>query len=138
MQKYCNLNLGWRFKEGFEEEYITGGKDEEGRLVHVPHTVKEVPYDCFDQTMTCMISTYIRSFQLPDMAGKRALVSFEGVSACYDLYINGHKAGSHKGPCSMALFDRSRGHGFRLSFLPRSPFPQHLYLDDLSYNNGII
>ena len=39
MQKYCNLNLGWRFKEGFEEEYITGGKDEEGRLVHVPHTV---------------------------------------------------------------------------------------------------
>mgnify|MGYP002598981006 FL=1 len=76
MQKYCNLNLGWRFKEGFEEEYITGGKDEEGRLVHVPHTVKEVPYDCFDQTMTCMISTYIRSFQLPDMAGKSALVSF--------------------------------------------------------------
>jgi len=62
MQKYCNLNLGWRFKEGFEEEYITGGKDEEGRLVHVPHTVKEVPYDCFDQTMTCMISTYIPSF----------------------------------------------------------------------------
>ena len=105
MQKYCNLNLGWRFKEGFEEEYITGGKDEEGRLVHVPHTVKEVPYDCFDQTMTCMISTYIRSFQLPDMAGKRALVSFEGVSACYDLYINGHKAGSHKGAYSMALFD---------------------------------
>ena len=67
MQKYCNLNLGWRFKEGFEEEYITGGKDEEGRLVNVPHTVKEVPYDCFDQTMTCMISTYIRSFQLPDI-----------------------------------------------------------------------
>ena len=105
MQKYCNLNLGWRFKEGFKEEYITGGNDEEGRLVNVPHTVKEIPYDCFDQTMTCMVSTYIRSFRLPDMEGKRALVSFEGVSACYDLYINGHKAGSHKGAYSMALFD---------------------------------
>ena len=105
MQKYCNLNLGWRFKEGFKEEYITGGKDEEGHLVNVPHTVKEIPYDCFDQTMTCMISTYIRSFSLPGLEGKRALVSFEGVSACYDLYINGRRAGSHKGAYSMALFD---------------------------------
>lgn len=105
MQKYCNLNLGWRFKEGFEEEYITGGNDEDGRLVNVPHTVKEIPYDCFDQTMTCMISTYIRSFRLPDIKGKRILVSFEGVSACYDLYINGRKAGGHKGAYSMALFD---------------------------------
>ena len=66
---------------------------------------RKIPYDCFDQTMTCMVSTYVKYFQLPSLEGKRVLVSFEGVSAYYDLYVNGKKAGSHKGSYSMALFD---------------------------------
>ncbi|MCD8121375.1 MAG: beta-galactosidase [Clostridiales bacterium] len=104
MHKYASLNVNWMFKEGFEESDLTdtgcGGVP-----VNVPHTVKEIPYDCFDQTMTCMISVYSRSFSLPSLDGKRVLVLFEGVSACYDLYVNGKSVGSHKGAYSMALFD---------------------------------
>jgi len=67
--------------------------------------VKEVPYDCFDQTMTCGLSTYVRQFDLPETLNKRILLLFEGVSACYDLYINGSFAGQHKGAYSSELFD---------------------------------
>lgn len=105
MRNGQSLNLNWKFCQGFQEAYVTEEKEDGFQSVHIPHTVQEIPYDCFDQTMTCMVSTYVKYFQLPSLEGKRVLVSFEGVSAYYDLYVNGKKAGSHKGSYSMALFD---------------------------------
>jgi beta-galactosidase len=47
----------------------------------------------------------VKYFELGDIRGKRILVSFEGVSACFELYVNGKMAGSHKGAYSVSLFD---------------------------------
>ena len=108
MQIAQSLNCNWFFKKGFEEKIVTAPLETEDpgfEKVHVPHTVQMIPYDCFDQYMTCMISTYVKHFSLQDVQGKRVLVSFEGVSAYYDLYCNGALAGSHRGAFSMALFD---------------------------------
>lgn len=99
------LNLNWKFIQGFKNSYITHENEEGFESVHIPHTVQEIPYDCFDQSMTCMVSTYVKYFELSEIDKKRILISFEGVSAYYDLYINGKMAGSHKGAYSMALFD---------------------------------
>jgi beta-galactosidase len=103
------LNLGWYFKEGFDESYINSNVEKDQpdlfERVNIPHTVKMIPYDCFDQTMTCMYSTYIRHFHLKDSLAARILLCFEGVSAYYDLYVNGRKVGSHSGAYSSALFD---------------------------------
>ena len=99
------LNNGWKFRRGFTPDDVNSITDSGFETVNIPHTVQEIPYDCFDQTMTCMVSTYIKYFDLDEISGKQILLSFEGVSACYDLYINGKKAGSHKGAYSAALFD---------------------------------
>ena len=109
MQTAQSLNLNWYFRKGFNEEIIEKPlekkAEENFERVHVPHTVQMVPYDCFDQNMTCMVSTYVKYFDLDSLSGRRVLVSFEGVSACFELYCNAHHAGSHKGAYSMALFD---------------------------------
>lgn len=105
MRNGRNLNLGWKFRQGFCPEDVTKPGEEGYEVVNLPHTVQEIPYDCFDQTETAMVSTYVKYFDLEKTEGKRVLVAFEGVSAYYDLYINGEKAGGHKGAYSMALFD---------------------------------
>lgn len=105
MQNGCLLNLDWKFKQGFDPKDIEKTGEENFESVHIPHTVQEIPYDCFDQYMTCMLSTYVKYFHLKDIENKRVLLVFEGVSAYYELYVNGKMAGSHKGAYSMALFD---------------------------------
>lgn len=101
------LNLNWKFRQGFDPDCVNTPQEEGYEKVHIPHTVQEIPYDCFDQYMTCMVSTYVKYFELTteQIKGKRILLSFEGVSAYYDLYLNGKLAGNHKGAYSMALFD---------------------------------
>ena len=99
------LNLDWKFKQGFDPVTVVQPGEGAFETVNIPHTVQEIPYDCFDQYMTCMLSTYVKYFQLENISGKRVLLSFEGVSAFYELYMNGKKAGGHKGAYSMALFD---------------------------------
>ena len=105
MENGVSLNLGWLFRADFKPEYVTAGRYPGFETVHIPHTVKEIPYDCFDEFMFCCLSTYVRFFELPRLEGRRALIRFEGVSAYYDLYVNGVKVGQHKGAYSTALFD---------------------------------
>lgn len=105
MRNGQSLNLNWKFKDEFKPEYIT--QDEYGGFadIHVPHTVREIPYDCFDERMCECLSTYVRFFELPALGERRAVIEFEGVATYYELYVNGEKAGSHKGAYSIALFD---------------------------------
>lgn len=105
MRNGKSLNLGWWFKDDFKPEYISTTDYSGFEKVNVPHTVKEVPYDCFDQTLTCAISTYIKLINLKKLKNQRAIIEFEGVSAAFDLYINEIKVGSHKGAYSIARFD---------------------------------
>ena len=99
------LNLNWRFKDDFTQDYITQENEDGFQTVHVPHTVKEIPYDCFDELSFCFLSTYVRYFELPRLGQKRVVLQFEGVSAYYELYVNGRKVATHKGAYSTATFD---------------------------------
>lgn len=105
MQNAVNLNLNWRFTNCFEPAYPMREDFSDWQPVHLPHTVREVPYNCFSHTETAMRSTYAREFFLEGTAGKRVLLEFEGVMTYLDLYVNGRLAGSHKGGYSRALFD---------------------------------
>jgi beta-galactosidase len=105
MNNAFSLNLDWRFRDDFDESYIGRNNFDDFKKVNIPHTVRELPYDCFDEKLTCMISTYVRSIELPKLEAKRVIIVFEGVSACFTLYINQKAAGSHKGAYSSSLFD---------------------------------
>ncbi len=107
MKNGIPINLNWKFKPSFAQEYVTAKNYDDFENVNLPHTVREIPYDCFDQAMTCGLSTYVRFLDLPEITDKRILLFFEGVSASYELYVNEQLAGRHKGAYSSELFDIS-------------------------------
>lgn len=100
-----SLNLNWKFRNEFLPEFVERDQYDDFETVHIPHTVKEIPYDCFDETVFDCYSTYVKEFELPETEGKRIWVEFEGVSLYYELYMNGTKIASHKGAYSSEIFD---------------------------------
>ena len=93
-----NLNLGWDFKPEFTEEYLSGSSLDGFIKINLPHTVKELPYNCFSHKETALCATYVKKFTVPkEQKGKRAVIEFEGVMAQHVLYVNGAFAGEHQG-----------------------------------------
>ena len=93
-----NLNLGWFFKPEFAEDNVFETALESYIKVNLPHTVKELPYNCFSHDETDLCSTYVKKFTVPmDQKGKRAIIEFEGVMAQHVLYVNSVLAGGHQG-----------------------------------------
>lgn len=101
-----NFNRNWYFKPSFTEDDISGNTAQGFELVHLPHTVKELPYNCFSQEDTIMCAAYVKHFSVPKQyVNKRAILEFDGVMACHELYVNGKKAGGHYGGYSRSRFD---------------------------------
>ncbi|MCB7317479.1 glycoside hydrolase family 2 protein [Lacrimispora sp. 210928-DFI.3.58] len=98
-------NLNWNFYDHFEENYKT--EDDEGKAVRVnlPHTVKELPLSYFSHNETAMISTYAKELTLSEEPKERLILVFDGVMACFELYVNGRLVGEHKGGYSRSMFD---------------------------------
>lgn len=105
MQNCMNLNNGWFFKPDFQESYPEQREFADFEKVHLPHTVKEIPYDCFDDKITCMVSTYARKILIPDGSSKRYFLVFDGVSLAFELYVNGRSVAVHEGPYSISFFE---------------------------------
>lgn len=100
------LNLNWKFRRDFDPGYLALESYDQFETVHLPHTVKEIPYDSFDEFCFCGLSTYVRGLELPPRDdGRRTLVEFEGVANYYELYVNGEKVAEHKGAYSTARYD---------------------------------
>ncbi|MCR4611913.1 MAG: hypothetical protein K5644_08450, partial [Lachnospiraceae bacterium] len=51
------LDRNWLFTEEFKEEYIASAIPE-GKIVNVPHTVKETAFNYFDEHEYQMVSCY--------------------------------------------------------------------------------
>ena len=51
-----DLNRGWSFTENCTENFICGTEGGSA-VVDLPHTVKETPYDYFDESCYQMVAT---------------------------------------------------------------------------------
>ena len=60
MSKKFNLNLNWYFKPSFDMTDINNTSVEGFEKINLPHTVKELSYNCFSHEETAMVSTYMR------------------------------------------------------------------------------
>ena len=104
MSKKFNLNLNWYFKPSFDVTDINNTSVEGFEKINLPHTVKELSYNCFSHEETAMVSTYMRKLTIPqEYAGRRAILVFDGVMARYELYVNGQKVTEHRGGYSLSL-----------------------------------
>ena len=103
------LNNSWYFKPHFCQEDILLAPDpgqDQWQKVNLPHTVKELPFNCFSHDETSMISSYRKDIFIPaDAAGKRVILRFDGVMAYYELYCNGIRIGDHRGGYSISFAD---------------------------------
>ena len=89
MREKYSLNLGWYFKPSFNAVEKVAPALDTYEPVNLPHTVKELSYNCFSHAETAMLSSYVRKLTLPESAaGKRAILEFMGVMARYELYVN--------------------------------------------------
>lgn len=99
MRTILPLNDQWFYLPEYVESEISAGIDA-GRYepIQLPHTNVELPYNYFDDKAFQFISTYKRELNIPaDAKGKRVYVDFEGVMTYAQVYLNGVKAGEHKG-----------------------------------------
>ena len=111
MRHIIPLNYGWKYSESFCEAFLERDCNEEGfEEVDLPHTNKELPYNCFDEADYQFVSCYRRHLEIPAKHhGKRILIDFEGVMSYAEVYVNGHPVGEHKGgytPFSIDITDR--------------------------------
>lgn len=97
MRKRIYLNDGWKFSEVYEEGMCYPAYDESQMTnVRLPHTCKELPFHYFDEEMYQMVSGYRKGLQAPeDWAGRRVILTFEGVAHECEVFINGKKAYEH-------------------------------------------
>jgi len=107
MRHVIPLNYGWKYSESFCEAFLEKDFADEGfEEVDLPHTNKELPYNCFDEADYQFVSCYRKHFEVPaHCRGKRILADFEGVMCYAEVYVNGHLVGEHKGGYTPFSFD---------------------------------
>ena len=105
MDKPVLWNLNWKFYDYFEENLLTEDSDRCSD-VNLPHTVKELPLSYFSHQETAMISTYVKLLSVTSrMLENRIILVFDGVMTYFELFVNGQRAGEHKGGYSKSMFD---------------------------------
>ena len=105
MRKRIYLNNEWKFKSEFDEDMIRAGySDTSMELVRIPHTVKQTPFNYFDDAIYQMVSGYRRVFKADQTwKGKRIVLHFEGAAHEAIVYFNGEKLGVHS--CGYTAFE---------------------------------
>lgn len=97
IHKRIPFNDGWKFHETFDETMLQPAFDDAGfSSVRLPHTVKETPFDYFDESVYQMVSCYRKRFAVPaDWEGKHVALTFEGAAHEASVYVNGTFAATH-------------------------------------------
>lgn len=97
-RKIFPINHGWLFSKYKKDSYKPNYRNPDFEKVTLPHSNKILPWHSFNDKDYQFISIYRRKLKLNSkFQSKRIFVDFEGVMTAADVYVNGEKAGSHKG-----------------------------------------
>ena len=89
MRRRIELNRDWAFTENYED--FSGAK-----IVSLPHTCRETPYDYFDESVYQMVCAYRRTLDAPEAwAGKRVFLCVGAAGHSAEVFLNGEKVGEH-------------------------------------------
>ncbi len=96
------LMKDWLFSETFTEDNISAPMTD-AAIVSLPHTVKETPFNYFDESIYQMVSTYQRVIEPEDSWKNQSIIlTFEAVGHEVDVYFNGKHLANHK--CGYTAF----------------------------------
>jgi beta-galactosidase len=75
-------------------------------VVNIPHTIRELPFNHFDEKTYQIEATYRRALHTPDIPqGGAVFLEFEGVAVSCRVSVNGQPVGTHSGPYTPFSFD---------------------------------
>lgn len=86
-----NFNDHWFFTASFDEGLLSETFDtSQLEAIRLPHSVIEMPYHYFDDSIYQMVSGYRKTFLgKPSWHDKKILVTFEGAAHEAEVYLNG-------------------------------------------------
>ena len=101
MRTVLPLSSSWFFSDSpLDETWLKDSFSPAGwEGIDLPHTLKLLPFNHFDEGSYQKKGTYCRDFETPALAGGgKAFLDFEGVAVSCSVWLNGRKVGSHAGP----------------------------------------
>ncbi|HCG62455.1 MAG TPA: beta-galactosidase, partial [Sphaerochaeta sp.] len=92
-------NFGWRFVLGDSSDYADPQFDDtDWQEVDIPHSMVELPFQYFDDTMATTVGWYRKHIDISECeGGHRKFLRFEAVATNASVYIEGLAAGTHQG-----------------------------------------
>ncbi len=93
------MNFGWRFILGDSPEYAHPQFDDtDWQEVDIPHSMVELPFQYFDDTMASTVGWYRKHIDIAGYNGAdRLFLRFEAVATNASVSIEGLMAGTHQG-----------------------------------------
>ncbi|MCR5623918.1 MAG: glycoside hydrolase family 2 protein [Lachnospiraceae bacterium] len=97
MSKKICLNNDWGYTDNFTEDLLGADFDESSlQNVRLPHTVKETPFNYFDESEYQMVSGYRRIIKWDDtFENKNVFLNVGAVAHYAEVYLNGELLGTH-------------------------------------------
>lgn len=88
-----SLNFDWNFMPDFQKDYLKK-MPKDSKIINIPHTVKEVPYNYFSTDIYQFISTYERVFDVENFNQNRKFyLRFEGFMVKATIIFNDENLG---------------------------------------------
>lgn len=83
-----SLSFAWNYMEDYQAEYLKC-LPKNHFVVDVPHNIKDVPYNYFDEKTYQKVVTYEKVFDVQDdVSNKTSLLRFEAFMLQADIYLN--------------------------------------------------
>ena len=97
MKERFYLSENWKFTTVYEDRMLFPEYDDSAfETVRIPHTVKETPFNYFDESEYQMLTLYRKHIDVPaDWEGKCIKLTFDGAAHYADVYVNGDRAARH-------------------------------------------
>ena len=90
MRKTKGLNFDWYFIDNFDESYLSEDFDyEKFQKIMIPHTMKEVPYNYFNEKINQIEGSYFKEIEIDESAlNNEIYLNFMGVMNKSWIYLN--------------------------------------------------
>ncbi|OWV81331.1 beta-D-galactosidase [Rhizobium sp. R634] len=95
MRSVLSFNEGWSFHEGFGQRLLENF--DAAKMVSLPHTAVELPFNYFDETSYQRAFTYQKMLRwLPEFEDREVSLVFDAAMADSVVYLNGEEIIAHK------------------------------------------
>ena len=83
-----NLNFAWKYVDNYKLEYLSSFPID-CEEIDIPHNVKDLPYNYFDEKCYQRVVTYLKEFDMEeDVEEKITILRFEAFMVKAQIYLN--------------------------------------------------